>query len=328
MPKLSKYFETKRDADGVFRMHVALDGYALLRLAPTNKGTAFTMEERARARARRSAPAARLDARRADRAQLRGLRPRAQRPCEIHVPPPAPGAQRDALLRAARAAPAGDAADHLHADRRRRGAQLPRPSTRARVASRSRRSTSIARARSLQNCPLDDVRMIVATDSSAILGIGDQGYGGVAISHRQARALHGGRRCRPFAIAAGRARRRNRPGRPARGPVVPRRAAEAPPRRGVLRVLRPLRRRGRRALAARRAPVGGPLEGLGVRGARAVPQAPAVVQRRHPGHRRGDARGRARRVHAARRIVCATSASSSSARARAARASPGSSCAA
>lgn len=34
----------------------------------------------------------------------------------------------------------------------------------------------------LDNVPLDDVRMIVATDSSAILGIGDQGYGGMAIS--------------------------------------------------------------------------------------------------------------------------------------------------
>ena len=32
------------------------------------------------------------------------------------------------------------------------------------------------------NVPLDDVRMIVATDSSAILGIGDQGFGGMAIS--------------------------------------------------------------------------------------------------------------------------------------------------
>src|SRR4029079_1481862 len=30
--------------------------------------------------------------------------------------------------------------------------------------------------------PWEDVRMIVATDSSAILGIGDQGYGGLAIS--------------------------------------------------------------------------------------------------------------------------------------------------
>ena len=33
-----------------------------------------------------------------------------------------------------------------------------------------------------EHFPLNDVRMIVATDSSAILGIGDQGYGGFAIS--------------------------------------------------------------------------------------------------------------------------------------------------
>ncbi len=34
----------------------------------------------------------------------------------------------------------------------------------------------------LANVPIDDVRMIVATDSSAILGLGDQGFGGMAIS--------------------------------------------------------------------------------------------------------------------------------------------------
>lgn len=34
----------------------------------------------------------------------------------------------------------------------------------------------------VESCAIDDVRMIVATDSSAILGIGDQGYNGVAIS--------------------------------------------------------------------------------------------------------------------------------------------------
>ncbi|WP_018466408.1 NAD-dependent malic enzyme [Calidithermus timidus] len=34
----------------------------------------------------------------------------------------------------------------------------------------------------LSNVPLEEVRLIVATDSSAILGIGDQGFGGLAIS--------------------------------------------------------------------------------------------------------------------------------------------------
>ena len=44
-------------------------------------------------------------------------------------------------------------------------------------------TATIDRARALvENYPADDVRMIVATDSSAILGIGDQGHGGVAIA--------------------------------------------------------------------------------------------------------------------------------------------------
>jgi malate dehydrogenase (oxaloacetate-decarboxylating) len=52
---------------------------------------------------------------------------------------------------------------------------------RARGLSLSTRN--IARAtQALHNTFFDDVRMIVATDSSAILGIGDQGYGGLAIA--------------------------------------------------------------------------------------------------------------------------------------------------
>src|SRR5277367_842319 len=44
-------------------------------------------------------------------------------------------------------------------------------------------TATIDRARTLVNdYPAEDVRMIVATDSSAILGIGDQGHGGIAIA--------------------------------------------------------------------------------------------------------------------------------------------------
>ena len=42
----SPYFDLRRDGQGREYMEVALDGMALLRLALTNKGTAFTAEER------------------------------------------------------------------------------------------------------------------------------------------------------------------------------------------------------------------------------------------------------------------------------------------
>ncbi len=42
---------------------------------------------------------------------------------------------------------------------------------------------TIARAREIvANHPMDDARLVVVTDSSAILGIGDQGYGGIGIA--------------------------------------------------------------------------------------------------------------------------------------------------
>ena len=126
------------------------------------------------------------------------------------------------------------------------------------------------------------------------------GLGRALDRHRQARALHGRRRREPVPLDAGGARRRHRPAGPARQPDVPRPPAEAPARRRVPGADRPGGRRDPRSLAARGHPVGGPLEGHGVRRARAVSQARPVVQRRYPGDGRRGARGPGRRVRASR----------------------------
>jgi len=181
MTKLSKYFETTRDPDGVFRMHVSLDGYALLRLAPTNKGTAFTIEERRALHldgllpphvstldeqcARSHAGFLREPTDLAKYTYLRNVQERNETLyyalLERHLPEMLPIIYTPTV---------GEAVRNYHnIYQSARGISLS--------------PENISRAREvLHNCHYDDVRMIVATDSSAILGIGDQGYGGVAIS--------------------------------------------------------------------------------------------------------------------------------------------------
>ena len=63
------------------------------------------------------------------------------------------------------------------------------------------------------------------------------------------------------------------------------------------------------ALSARGHPVGGPGEGRRLRRARALSQEAALVQRRHPGHRRRRARRAHQRVRAARRAAARSDAS-------------------
>lgn len=181
MPKLSKYFETKRDADGVFRMHVSLDGYALLRLAPTNKGSAFTVEERRALHldgllpphvssleeqiARTYAGFLREPTDLMKYTYLRQVQERNETlfyaMLDQHLPEMLPIIYTPTV---------GEAVRNYHnIYQSARGVSLS--------------PENIERAPDvLANCHYDDVRMIVATDSSAILGIGDQGYGGVAIS--------------------------------------------------------------------------------------------------------------------------------------------------
>lgn len=180
MTRLSRYFELEKTGEGR-HLSVRLDGAALLRTALTNKGTAFpvaervelgldgllpphvaTMEEqleRVYAAFRREAtPLARY-------IYLRSLQERNEvlfyRLLEEHV---------EEMLPVVYTPTVGEAVQKFHTlYQSARGLSLS-------VENIERASAAA------NNCLLDDVRMVVATDSSAILGIGDQGYGGIAIS--------------------------------------------------------------------------------------------------------------------------------------------------
>ncbi|HLK40648.1 MAG TPA: NAD-dependent malic enzyme, partial [Polyangiaceae bacterium] len=181
MPRLSRYFELERGPDGHERLRVALDGAPLLRLALTNKGTSFPEDERVAlgldgllpphvttlsdqitrvyAAFRREPTAL------AKYTYLRGLQERNEilfyALVERHIAEMLPIIYTPTV---------GEAV--MQASVIYRG---------ARGLSFSAKNVERAGAVA-QNCMLDDVRMIVATDSSAILGIGDQGWGGLSIA--------------------------------------------------------------------------------------------------------------------------------------------------
>lgn len=181
MARLSRYFDIIQGPSGEERLRVHLDGAALLRLALTNKGTAFPLEERIalgidgllpphvttqdeqltrvyQAFSREKAPLAKY-------VYLRSLQERNEilfyALLERHL---------EEMLPIVYTPTVGEAVQKFQAIY-----QM------ARGLSISVENIDRAR-RASDNSLLDDVRIIVATDSSAILGIGDQGYGGMAIS--------------------------------------------------------------------------------------------------------------------------------------------------
>ena len=181
MAKLSRYFETFHDADGTEKMRVFASGHALLRLAPTNKGTAFPEDERV---------ALRLD----------GLLPPHVSSLEEQVARVRAGYLNEptsiARYQYLRALQERNELLFYALLERHIAEMLPiiyTPTVGEAVqqfsslyqAARglSLSTNNIGRASQVvENTFYDDVRMIVATDSSAILGIGDQGYGGLAIA--------------------------------------------------------------------------------------------------------------------------------------------------
>lgn len=178
--RTSPWFDIRRDDDGNPYMAVSVRGIALLRLVLANKGTAFTHDER-RALGLEGIlpPAVKTIEQQAERAYagyadmrtdlgryqyLRGLQERQEilfyKVLEQHL---------EEMLPIVYTPTVGEAVQKFHAIYENpRGVSLS--------------PLNIDRAEEcLSHYPLEDVRMIVATDSSAILGIGDQGYGGLAI---------------------------------------------------------------------------------------------------------------------------------------------------
>ncbi len=181
MARLSRYFEVLRDATGREQLRVGINGAALTRLPLTNKGTSFPEDERIALGldgllppyvttieqqlertylAFTSEPTAL-----AKYTYLRGLQERNEilfyALVERHLAEMLPIIYTPTV---------GDAV--IHASSIYRGAR-----------GLSLSPANVPRATSvMQNCMLDDVRIVVATDSSAILGIGDQGWGGLAIA--------------------------------------------------------------------------------------------------------------------------------------------------
>ncbi|MBT8453391.1 MAG: NAD-dependent malic enzyme [Deltaproteobacteria bacterium] len=178
--RISRLFDIKEDDHGRQYMEVFLDGIALLRLVLSNKGTAFSYEERVALRLGGLLPP-----------QYNTLEQQIERVYEGFVQAPT-DIDKYQYLRAVqeRQEILFYALLEKHLDE-----MLPivyTPTVGAAVQQFSAlyqnprglsySPLNIDRADQTLECyPMEDVRMIVATDSSAILGIGDQGYGGLAI---------------------------------------------------------------------------------------------------------------------------------------------------
>ncbi len=181
MGRISPYFDIRKDSQGQEYMEVYLEGIALLRLVLSNKGTSFTMDERV---------ALGLD----------GLLPPQVDTLEQQVDRVYHGYLRlaDPLSKYQYLRAVQERSEILfyallerHLEEMMPIVYTPTVGQAVQVYSyiyQNPRGLSfsplnIDRAGTVvKSYPWYDVRMIVATDSSAILGLGDQGYGGLAIA--------------------------------------------------------------------------------------------------------------------------------------------------
>ncbi|SEJ54323.1 malate dehydrogenase (oxaloacetate-decarboxylating) [Deinococcus reticulitermitis] len=178
---LTDHYDVKRGEDGHRSLHPLVRGFNLTRIPLLNKGTAFTEEERALL-GLEGLLAPQVD-------DLEVLTERAYRefrkreaPMDQHVYLRNLQDRNEVLFYALLARHVVEMLPIVYTptvgEAVKRFSQIYRYPRGLTLSTRN-----IARAgEALGNVPLNDVRIIVATDSSAILGIGDQGLGGMAIS--------------------------------------------------------------------------------------------------------------------------------------------------
>ena len=180
-PRVSRYYDVKRDENGHRYLDVNVTGFSLLHIPLLNKSTGFTREERRALGIEGLVPPhhSTLEEQK-ERTYLRYLQQTTD--LDKHEFLRALQDRNEVLFYAL-------FADHL--EEMLPILYTPTVGEAVRVFSHIYRyprgfavsTEDIDRVDELlENVPLNDVRMIVATDSSAILGIGDQGFGGMAIS--------------------------------------------------------------------------------------------------------------------------------------------------
>jgi malate dehydrogenase (oxaloacetate-decarboxylating) len=180
MGRISPYFDLKKDAQGREYMEVNLTGIAVLRLVLTNKGTAFSPEERKALGLEGLLPP-----------QVTTLEQQVERVYKGFREEPTPIAKYQYLRQLQeRQEILFYALLERHLEEMLPIVYTPTVGKAVQEFSalyQNPRGISLTpdnidhASGVMANYPMEDVRMIVVTDSSAILGIGDQGYGGLAI---------------------------------------------------------------------------------------------------------------------------------------------------
>src|ERR687887_100062 len=176
----SRHFDCRHDAQGREIVETYVDGMALLRLVLVNKGTAFTEEERRELCLDGLLPP-----------RVNTLEQQVERVYQLYRTAPTP-LDKYQFLRSLQerteilfyALLTGHLAEMLPIVYTPTVGEAVKKFSALYQSPRGLQLSTgdIGRVDDiLRSYPLNDVRMIVATDSSAILGIGDQGYGGLAI---------------------------------------------------------------------------------------------------------------------------------------------------